>query len=201
MGFLAVHSPLGAADPSVEEVIPSSLGEAFVVKANVPWVRTGIELQRGRKYRIEVLESCDYRDSGIPCDADGPRGALGFLFDRAARAPKRLNPFGWTSKQGVTKRLRVLNDGTNEKKRASFLTLIAAIGQDDDQDNVIAIGRCRELTAHKDGSLCLFANDWPGGSGVTGDARYVFTEKSGLRTLPTYGNNKGSLVVVVTAVP
>ncbi len=136
-------------------------------------------------------------DKSIPCSPDGPESFGGHLFDffiRDARFP--LNPAGWGSKLGRVKRLRVLKD--REGRRASFLTLIAALGKDDREDNVYVIGSGHEFTAHASEELFLFANDWPGGRDKEGDGRF-YDEEGNLSE--TYGNNRGELEVTVKALP
>jgi len=174
----------------------SSLGKPFVVPSNVPWVETSIRLTKGKRYRISAQESACYKDDVVPCTADGARGLLGWSFDRCVRSPGRLNLFRYVG-PGVTKRLRVLKDESEERRRASFLTLIATIGMDDSKASTRVIGRCREFDAVESGTLFLFCNDWPGGIGTQGENRFRNPAKSGAKSLPTYGNNHGHLSVTV----
>lgn len=177
----------------------AGFGISFEVQADRPWSATGIMLQKGEAYEIQVTHEHDYRDSYMRCNANGPKGLLGWLFDRSGRSPGVWNPLSWRNNFGPVKRLRVLRDGTPDKRRASFLTLIATIGSDDRSENAITIGKGRRFEAHADGELHLFANDWPGGVEPSGPNRFRDPRKSGRKALPTYGNNNGHLKVVVTS--
>lgn len=185
---------------SVIVEVEATLGGVFSVPSQVPWVKTSCTLKKGDWYRVTAAESRFYKDSFIACTAEGPRGALGRMFDRLARSPGRLNPLRFFG-PGITKRLRVLRDQTEERRRASFLTLIATIDKDDTEASAIVIGADRTFQAQRDGVLYLFCNDWPGGVGLDGERRFRNPAKSGKKALPTYGNNQGHLNVTVTEIP
>jgi hypothetical protein len=187
-----------AEEPTVVATVPSVIGQPFLHPSEAPWVKTSIELKKGQRYLIIAIPSTNprYKDATIPCTPEGPKGVFGFLFDRLVRQPNRLSPFHYLG-HGRTRQLRVLTDRVG--KRASFLTLIAAIGQDDSRQNVVVIGSRHEFEAHRDGTLYLFSNDWPGGPGTEGDERFIQTHrKTGHRHAPTYGNNQGHLHITVT---
>lgn len=194
--FIPAHLAMSQILP-IKAKVDAELGKPLQLCSTVPWSDTGIRIHKGQHYTITASASTDYKDSIIACDPDGPTGFFGRCFDFVARKPGRLNPLRWVSFLGAKKSLRVLNDGTADKRRASFLTLIACIGQDDRQANVITIGKGRSFAAHTDGTLYLFVNDWPGGPGCEGEDRFVKTDEKGRKTLPTYGNNKGYLTVTV----
>jgi hypothetical protein len=191
-------SPLMSQSPTITHVVEVTLGQAFYLCPRHPWVKTSLTLDKGATYQIIAEASPDYRDAIVPADADGVRGLGGKLFDLSARRARWWNPFTWSSRLGVSKQLRVLRDGTSERRRATFLTLIASIGPEDRPENTIVVGRGRAFVAPEQGTLYLFANDWPGGEGTAGDARYVRTKKDGSRVMPTYGNNQGHLTVTIT---
>jgi len=188
---------MSAATPDTHEA-HARLNAPFTVPSAIPWTSTGIQLKKGQTCCIKAEASDDYRDKTLPCDANGPLGPLGWLVDKIGRRPGFLNPLRYTRKLGVTKELRVLRDGTTEKRRASFLTLIATIGQCDSKAHTITIGSGREFIVPEDGELYLFPNDWPGGSEKSGPYRFT-DRKTGVRT--TYGNNQGQLTVTVTILP
>jgi hypothetical protein len=176
-------------------------GKPFDVPSNVPWIQTSLPCKTGRWYRIRAEASPDYQDKTIRCTADGPVGWMGGLFGYFGRAPGSLSPLRYISGLGVTKRLRVLRDETPERRRASFLTLIACIGMNDSGRDVVVIGTAREFQATRDGEFWLFANDWPGGVGLAGEDRFRNPNATGCEALPTYGNNQGHLAVTVDELP
>lgn len=151
----------------------------------VPWNHTGVKLEKGRRYRITASIMIDdekqpYADDRTPCTPAGPIGLKGWILDTFARNPRfPLNPARWLG-PGKIKQLRVLLD--REGTRASFLTVIGCVDEDDTASNAIVIGWGREIVAYATGELVLFSNDWPGGSGV-GEHRF-----DGSRS---YGNNTG----------
>jgi len=194
----AILSTMGSELPTVVEK-GSKFGESFDVPSRVPWIKTAIQLKRGEWYRITAEASGCYRDSFVACTANGPRGLLGSAFDRLVRSPSRLNLFRYFG-PGITKRLRVLHDQTEQRRRASFLTLIASISKDDSEEGAIVIGGDRTFQASKSGTLYLFCNDWPGGVGLDEEMRFRNPAKSGRKALPTYGNNQGHLTVTITEV-
>jgi hypothetical protein len=183
------------------EALQAKIGTPFCFNPRSPWVDSGIDLKKGVSYKIsaQTIKNNPYKDEIISCTPDGPRGLLGWLFDLAGRNPPKWSPLAKGDKHGSTKRLRVLRD--RDGKRASFLTLIAAIGENDGQCNVIKVGKERVFESHADGRLYLFANDWPGGLGQLGTDRFYQTcDCCGHQFAPTYGNNKGHLLVTVTLV-
>jgi len=194
----AIRSTMGTELPILIRT-GSSLGEAFDVPSRVPWIQTAIHLEKGEWYRITAVESCCFKDSFIKCTVNGPKGISGGVFDRLVRSPSRLNLFKYIG-PGKTKRLRVLRDQTEQRRRASFLTLIASIGKDDSEEGAIVIGGDRTFLAPKSGTLYLFCNDWPGGVGLDEEMRFRNPAKSGPKALPTYGNNQGHLNVTVSKV-
>lgn len=184
-------------EPVITHQVHAQLDRPFSVCPRHPWIKTAIQLKKGETYTISAVASGDYKDLVIPANADGVRGLPGKVFDLSARTARWWNPLTWSKRLGVTKRLRILRDGSSEHRRATFLTLIATIGQDDRPENSIVIGKERRFVAHQDGPLYLFANDWPGGTGTEGDARYLRTKKDGTKEMPTYDNNNGTLTVTV----
>ena len=167
----------------------------FLVEPKKPWNATGFQLIAGHIYhlRSNVIHdqkgSC-YRDKNVTCNPNGPVGFKGWLLDwlaRDARCP--LNPANWFG-PGKIKRLRVLEDFSGT--RASFLTVIGAIGYDDSRENVFVIGCDRTITAPASGELVVFCNDWPGGPGTTGDDRF--------KNSKSYFNNKGLIKLTIEAV-
>jgi hypothetical protein len=175
----------------------ATLGKPFEVKACEPWRHTGIILQKGSRYEISsrIGQPGTYQDSSFPCSPDRPLGLGGKLFDCAAREPGWLNPLRYFG-PGKVKHLRVLRDSSGQ--RASFLTLIAAIGADDSRNNVQVVGSHRVITARTSGELVLFANDWPG---LPEEARGQYRGKDGRLLSRTYSNNRGALEVTVTRAP
>lgn len=196
-----MHSEAQSSSTLGLEVLQAKLGTPFCFSPRSPWVDSGIDLKKGASYKITARASKadPYKDAIISCTPNGPRGVLGWLFDLVARNPPKCSPLAKGDEHGSTKRLRVLRD--RDGKRASFLALIAAIGQNDSPCNVIKVGKEREFEAHADGRLYLFANDWPGGLGQVGSDRFYQTCKCCCyQFAPTYGNNKGHLHVTVTLV-
>ncbi|MBL9152727.1 MAG: hypothetical protein JNK37_09590 [Verrucomicrobiales bacterium] len=164
----------------------------LIVSPNEPWVSTDILLAEGDRIRITAVADGKYADKGLACDANGPLGKKGRLFDRWFRNPGPLSPIRWTPGFGAIRHLRVLQD--RDGRRASFLTLIAAIGRDDAESNVRVVGSGADLIAHRAGPLFLFANDWPGGVGEKDDARFFDADG---HLSKTYSNNEGSLSVTI----
>lgn len=163
---------------------------AFTVDARQPWHHTGLPLIKGKCYTITATESKGYADSTIPCSAAGPKGRLGTAWNWLARdASHWWNIAHWAG-PGEVKHLRVLKDA-NERE-ASFLTLIAAVGLDDSQSNVITVGKGCTFSAPATGELVLFANDWPG----LKRSQDYFNAKGELQS-KSYQNNKGTLSVTV----
>jgi hypothetical protein len=154
-----------------------------------PWNETGFQMEAGKTYRLkaETVGDDPYKDDNQPCNPDGPTGFRGWLFDRIGR--DLSNPFNPLHRcgHGKIKRLRVLQDRNG--KRASFLTVIGAIGKNDDQNNVFVIGSGCEVVAHRTGELVVFCNDWPGGYGGSGEERF--------QNSASYSNNKGQILVTV----
>ena len=174
--------------------LPGSKPNEFIIAPWQPWNLTGFRLEAGKKYvftaRAEPDEhGFDYSDASHRCSPDGPMGFGGRLFDFRFRNPHFYNPLRWLG-PGRNPELRVLKDRTC--KRASFLTVIGAIGMNDCQCNVFVIGSQRTYTAHATGELVVFCNDWPGGCGATGDARFSNS--------PTYANNTGLIRLTVEEV-
>lgn len=168
----------------------AQFNQSFTVDARHPWHQTGLPLIKGESYTITAVESGQYADSSIPCSAAGPKGHLGAAWDWLARDARHWwNIAHWVG-PGEVKHLRVLEDAT--KQEASFLTLIAAVGMDDSQGNVITIGACRTFHAPATGELVLFANDWPG----LKRAQCYFNSQGELQS-KSYRNNKGTLSVTV----
>lgn len=171
---------------------PSAKATRLTVIANKPWNDFDYHLRKGRMYRVTARVKTGpcvepYKDHTLPCTPDGPATALGCLVDAVARDARfPLNPVRLVG-PGKIKHLRVLNDWHDEKRRASFLTLIALINRDEQKPYVI--GSEREFKAYATGPLTLFSNDWPGGPGKTGDARF---QNSG-----SYKNNHGELEVFI----
>lgn len=203
-GLLALTSC--ASQPrSTMMTIKGKLAVPFEITSTEPWQPTGIDLERGKSYHItsRIGVNGAYKDGIFPCTPEGPKGCLGKAFDWAARdASSWFNPFRWIG-PGAVKRLRVLQDRGDEHsppKRASFLTLIAAIGKDDAEGNVYVIGSERTITAHAHGELVLFANDWPGGPVTEGEERF-FDKRTGCMISKSYRNNRGRLLVTVTVLP
>ena len=173
------------------------LNSPFIIASKVPWNETGIFLEKGKSYRITAspIGKEAYADDTIPATPSGVTGKKGERFDQLARDASGPGFRAWFVRnfaehilhEGKIHHLRVLTDA--EGKRATFLTLIAAIGKDDSQKNVHVIGTGSTITARRSGELVLFSNDWPGGSGTEGDARFCCSR--------TYANNKGSLSVTV----
>jgi hypothetical protein len=169
-----------------------SENKTLEIDPRVPWNHTGFQLEAGHKYLLRAVAVNDaeghaYADKVIPCTPDGPSGFRGSLFEfvaRDARCP--LNPFHWLG-PGSIKRLRVLNDQTC--RRASFLTVMAAVGEDDREENTFVIGSEREITAHATGELVIFCNDWPGGCGRDGEARFQESR--------SYCNNRGLIHLTI----
>lgn len=167
-------------------------GQSFDINPRQPWNLTGLQMQKGERYHFRAEAGPDacgrpYLDKSMPCTPDGPVGAKGRFFDwlaRDARCP--LNPAGWFG-PGAVKHLRVLQDRTG--RRASFLTVVGVIGRDDRPENAFVIGREREVVAHADGELVVFCNDWPGGTGLTGEARFADSK--------SYANNCGMIRLTV----
>lgn len=175
------------------------MGRPFEIASKVPWNDTGIQVVKGRCYEV-VVQPCDaepYTDGGVPADAAGVKGFFGRLFDCVARdatgpsllarcvaraAERRLH-------EGKIHRLRVLKDA--QRRKAHFMTLMAAVGHDDQEANTGVIGTGGFFTPARSGELTLFANDWPGGRGSDprGDERFVDSA--------TYANNTGSLRITV----
>lgn len=165
----------------------ATVGEApneFIIEPWQPWNLTGYQLKAGKTYRFTAVtngtDGHPYSDASHLCDANGPTGCGGWWFDFRLRHPSWLSPIRWFG-PGAVRKLRVLKDQT--ETRASFLTVIGAIGMDDSKSNVFVIGHERLFKAHKDGELVVFCNDWPGGCGKSGDARFANS--------PTYANNTG----------
>lgn len=175
--------------------IHAKMGVPFQIAAWQPWNDTGIILKKGQSYKItsKIPEGGVYKDSTIKCTPDGPTGCIGWLFDLAGRD---ATGNGWVSRriaryaeqklgEGKIHRLRILRD--REKTRASFLTLIAAIGHNDSEGNVHVVGGCRTIIPRASGELVLFSNDWPGGPGLEGESRFIGSR--------TYANNQGTLEI------
>jgi len=174
---------------AAQSFVPAQPGVHVVtIDPRKPWNHTQFELQAGRTYHFEATAEKDdaghdYQDSTIPCTPDGPCGFKGWLFDKVVRdARLYINPFRWFG-PGRIKRVRALKD--RDGHRATFLTVIGAVGANDARENVFVIGRGRDVTAHASGELVVFCNDWPGGKGTSGDAR--FTDSI------TYANNRGQI--------
>ena len=183
---------IGCSSPTAKNgrIKNSSAGSRFVMCAKEPWNDTGQKLRKDRCYRLtaRVKEGEEYKDDTLPCTPDGPNSFLGRAFNAVGRdATFPLNPVRWIG-PGRIKRLRVLHD--RDGKRASFLTLIAAIGRNDREDNVYVIGSGGTFKAHHSGELVVFSNDWPGGPGGEGDPSRFDQSKS-------YANNHGRLVVTI----
>jgi len=164
---------------------------AFTVDARQPWHHTGLPLIKGKQYTITANASGDYADSAIPCSAAGPKGRLGAAWDWLARDARHWWNIAHWAGPGAVKHLRVLEDAN--KQKASFLTLIAAVGMDDSQSNVITIGQHCTFCAPATGELVLFANDWPGLKRSQG----YFNAQGELQS-KSYRNNKGTLLVTVS---
>jgi hypothetical protein len=173
--------------PAAQSFIPARPGAHVVtIDPRKPWNPTRFQLQAGRTYHFEAAAEKDaaghdYQDSTIPCTPNGPCGFKGWLFDKVVRdARLHINPFHWFG-PGKIKRVRVLKD--RDGHRATFLTVIGAVGTNDARENVIGSGR--DVTAHASGELVVFCNDWPGGKGASGDARFADSI--------TYMNNRGQI--------
>lgn len=177
----------------------SRLGKSFTVSPQYPWHHTGIQVRKGAVYRITsaVPEGADYRDASFRCSPDGPDRLPGLVFDRLFRRLEcPVRPMHHFS-PGTVKRLRVLEDSAG--RRASFLTLMATVGERDDPEWAQTIGSDGIFTAPENGELVLFANDWPGGTASCGNDR--FYDDQGKLNSPTYLNNRGCLEVAVTPLP
>lgn len=184
VGATLIGSPCRATpppSPAITVPVPAHLRSPFAVPASAPWVQTPIFPEKGRWYRITAqIRGTEYKDWLFPCSPDGPK--VPFL-DLLFRAPSAFNPARLVG-PGATKRLRILRDATADRRRASFLTLIATIGKSDTEANAIVIGSQRDFQAPSSGPLFLFANDWPGGNGEAGDARFINMHRSGRANLP-----------------
>jgi hypothetical protein len=172
-------------------------GEPILLSAKTVWHFTGRQLEEGKVYRISsvVAPGEPYLDKNVPCTPEGPVGRKGRFFDWLARDARAwYHPLRWLG-PGRIKRLRVLTD--RSQQRASFLTLIGTIRTgaepDDSAAHVFVIGPGREIKAPATGELVIFANDWPGGPGTEGDARFTDSK--------TYENNRGALKVTVEEIP
>lgn len=175
---------------------PARLGKSFTVSPQYPWHHTGIRVRKGAAYRITsaVREGDYYRDASFHCSPDGPDRLPGLVFDRLFRRLEcPVRPMHHFS-PGTVKRLRVLEDSAG--RRASFLTLMATVGERDDPGWAQTIGSDGIFTAPENGELVLFANDWPGGTASCGNDRYY--DDQGKLNSPTYMNNRGCLEVMVT---
>lgn len=184
----------------IRQPLHAQLDKAFLMKSCIPWNHTGIHLEKGNRYLILAWNACGepYTDKGVRATADGVHGLKGRLLDGAGRDATgrsllaRLAAYQGR-KEGGIRRLRVLQDA--EQHKAHFLTLIAAIGEDDSEANVHVIGQRGCFMAQRSGELVLFSNDWPGGPGTEwyGDERF--------KDSPTYQNNSGGLIILVTECP
>lgn len=194
---------VGCATPQATKLAPPTparLGESFTLSPQNPWHHTGIQVAKGTAYRItaEVPAGERYADDIFHCSPDGPDRLGGAIFDRLFRkAECPLRPMHHLG-PGTQKRLRVLEDA--EGRRASFLTLMATVGETDDPARVRTIGRDGVYVAPASGELVLFANDWPGTiDNGSGERRY-FNAK-GCLISTTYLNNRGRLSVIVRQCP
>lgn len=185
--------PLSTLPPDVETERSAGV---FELDPRKPWKVTDYDLQAGAVYEFTAVAAPDdqgrpYSDASIACTPDGPVGFRGRRFDWTFRNPCcPFNPVTWFG-PGAIKRLRVLHDQNGT--RASFLTVIGAVGTNDAAENVFVIGSHAVIRARDSGRLVLFANDWPGGPGKCGEARF---ENS-----VTYANNHGRVQVTVKRQP
>jgi hypothetical protein len=128
---------------------------SFPVRAADRYNWSGVRLQKGARYRVEVQGDQRWTDGGITCDADG-----------------------WTSDVLPLFRRDLVRHFERERRvaDANWFALIAAV--DDEETNLVKVGRRGELTAPRDGNLYAFAND--------------------LKT--RYGNNEGQVIATVERV-
>lgn len=97
---------------------------------------SGVRLEQGARYRIEVPGEQRWSDGGIECGADG-----------------------WTSEQLPWVQEKIVNAFESRRRlpAANWFELVGALGDED--DTLFRIGRGTEYTAAASADLYLFAND------------------------------------------
>lgn len=162
-------------------------GAVIRVSAQTPWHDSGFDVVAGREYHVTAtLDPAEpYKDSRFACTLEGPTGCGRWIMGLFRDATSPWNPFHWTPCLGSIKRLRVLRDA--DGLPAHFLTAIASVDRSEAVTDVYKIGDGRTIRPRRSGRLFFFANDWPGGPGETGDARFENSK--------TYANNRGAFVI------
>lgn len=123
---------------------PSAVGQslavgetaAFPVRAADKYNWSGVRLQKGASYRIDVAPDQRWIDGGINCDADG-----------------------WTTESLPWFKEAVVRHFEKERRLpgANWFALVAAV--DDEDTHLFKIGNGGQFTSPRDGDLYAFAND------------------------------------------
>lgn len=108
-----------------------------VAFAHKRYNHTGLYLQAGQRYRIEVPGEQQWRDAGIACDAEGwNRGDI---------------------QKGIKELFIQASEPFRRCPDADWFCLVGTIGDCD--DHCFKVGREQTFEAPATGELCLFAND------------------------------------------
>jgi hypothetical protein len=137
---------------------PLAAGETatFPVRAADRYNWSGVRLQQGGSYRIDVAPDQRWIDGGINCDADG-----------------------WTTESLPWFKEALVKYFEKERRLpgANWFALVAAV--DDEDTNLFKIGKGGEFTSPRDGDLYAFANDMKGRYGNnSGQIRATVTRLS-----------------------